>query len=210
MITNFSGIAVNDCCGSYWRFENISHAVCCAHLLRELIAASENNPSHIWAKRLSNLLLTMKTAKEKAIEQNKTCLDVSHISSLEREYDEIMDYANIECPPPDNTEPIKRGKRKKGKERSLIERLIKLKASVCLFIHNFAVTFDSNKAERDVRNVKTKSKVSGRFRSIKGAQTYLTITSYLSTARKKGIDAFEALTSAFNGKALERFRVGSE
>ena len=111
-----------------------------------------------------------------------------------------MDYANIECPPPDNTEPIKRGKRKKGKERSLIERLIKLKASVCLFIHNFAVPFDNNQAERDVRNVKTKSKVSGCFRSIKGAQTYLTITSYLSTARKQGIDAFEALTSAFNGK----------
>lgn len=84
---------------------------------------------------------------------------------------------------------------------SMIDRLIKLKASVCLFIHNFAVPFDNNQAERDVSNVKTKSKVSGCFRSIKGAQTYLTITSFLSTARKQGIDAFEALTSAFNGKA---------
>lgn len=201
VINNFTGTAVHDCWGSYWRFENISHAVCCANLLRELIAASENNPSHIWAKRLSNLLLTMKSAKEKAIEQNQISLKDSHISSLEREYDEIMDYANIECPQHDNTEPIKRGKRKKGKERSLIERLIKLKESVCLFIHNFAVPFDNNQAERDVRNVKTKSKVSGCFRSIKGAQTYLTITSYLSTARKQGIDVFEALTSAFNGKA---------
>ena len=99
---------------------------------------------------------TMKTAKEKAIQQNQISLKDSHISSLEREYDEIMDYANIECPQHDNTEPIKRGKRKKGKERSLIERLIKLKASVCLFIHNFAVPFDNNQAERDVRNVKTK------------------------------------------------------
>ena len=115
VITNFTGTAVHDCWGSYWRFENISHAVCCAHLLRELIAASENNPTHIWAKRLENLLITMKSAKEKAIEQNKTCLDASHISSLEREYDDIMAYANIECPPPDNTEPIKRGKRKKVK-----------------------------------------------------------------------------------------------
>ena len=201
VITNFTGTAVHDCWGPYWRFENISHAVCCAHLLRELIAASENNPTHIWAKRLGNLLITMKSAKEKAIEQNQSSLKDSHISSLEREYDDIMAYANMECPPPDNTEPIKRGKRKKGKERSLIERLIKLKASVCLFIHNFAVPFDNNQAERDVRNVKTKSKVSGCFRSIKGAQTYLTITSFLSTARKQGIDAFEALTSAFNGKA---------
>ena len=120
VINNFTGTAVHDCWGSYWKFENISYAVFCAHLLRELIAASENNPSHIWVKRLSNLLLTMKSTKAKAIEQNQISLKDSHISSLELEYDEIMDYANIECPPPDNTEPIKRGKRKKGKERSLI------------------------------------------------------------------------------------------
>ncbi|PWM83746.1 MAG: hypothetical protein DBY31_01240 [Succinivibrio sp.] len=83
----------------------------------------------------------------------------------------------------------------------MIERLIKLKASVCLFIHNFAVPFDNNQAERDVRNVKTKSKVSGCFRSMKGARNYLTITSFISTARKQGKDAFEALTAAFNGNA---------
>ena len=78
-----------------------------------------------------------------------------------------MDYANIECPPPDNTEPIKRGKRKKGKERSLIERLIKLKASVCLFIHNFAVPFDNNQAERDVRNVKLNQRFQDVFVQLK-------------------------------------------
>ena len=51
------------------------------------------------------------------------------------------------------------------KERSFIERLIKLKVSVCLFIKDFAVPFDNNQAERDLRNVKTKSKVSGRFQN---------------------------------------------
>lgn len=89
-------------------------------------------------------------------------------------------------------------KQKKGKERSLIDRLIKLKDSVCLFIHNFLVPFDNNQAERDLRNVKTKAKVSGCFRTKKGAQTYLTITSYLSTARKHGINAIDAsLTYSF-------------
>ena len=208
-VVNFDETGVR--VGSYWKFDNVSHAVCCVHLLRELISISENNPSHIWANRLKNLLLTMKSAKENAIEQDKSGLNESQIIALEREYDEIMAYANMECPPPDNTEPKKRGKRKKGKERSLIERLIKLKASVCLFIHNFAVPFDNNQAERDIRNVKTKSKVSGCFRSVKGAQNYLTITSFLSTARKQGIDAFVALTSAFNGKAEKIILgVGSE
>ena len=172
--------------------------MCCAHLLRELIANIENNPTHVWAERLKTLLITMKTAKEQAIEEGKTELREDLIKALE--YDEIMAYANMECPPPDKIEPKKRGKKKKGKERSLIERLIKLKDSVCLFIHNFPVPFDNNQAERDLRNVKTKAKVSGCFRTKAGAQTYLKITSYLSTAKKHGINAFEALALAFKGE----------
>ena len=201
VIVNFTGTAVHDCWGSYWKFDGILHGVCCAHLLRELIANVENNPSHIWAERLKTLLITMKTLKEQAVEQGKTLLTEGVIKTLEHEYGEIMSYATMECPPPDNIGPKKRGKKKKGKERSLIERLIKLKDSVCLFIHDFAVPFDNNQAERDLRNVKTKAKVSGCFRTKKGAQTYLTITSYLSTARKHGINAFAALTAAFKGEA---------
>jgi transposase len=87
------------------------------------------------------------------------------------------------------------------KERSLIERLMALKASVCLFIRNFDVPFDNNQAERDVRNVKTKTKVSGCFRTENGAQNYLDIMSYISTGRKHGLSAYEALTAAFAGYA---------
>ena len=198
VIQNIGGTAVHDCWGAYWKFKDILHAVCCAHLLRELIANIENNPTHVWAERLKTLLITMKTAKEQAIEEGKTELREDLIKALE--YDEIMAYANMECPPPDKIEPKKRGKKKKGKERSLIERLIKLKDSVCLFIHNFPVPFDNNQAERDLRNVKTKAKVSGCFRTKAGAQTYLKITSYLSTAKKHGINAFEALALAFKGE----------
>ena len=68
---------------------------------------------------------------------------------------------------------------------------------MCRFAHNFAVPFDNNQAERDVRNVKTKTKVSGCFRSIKGAQDYLKIMTFISTGNKHGIDAFDASTAAF-------------
>ena len=61
--------------------------------------------------------------------------------------------------------------------------------------------FDNNQAERDIRNSKTKSKVSGCFRTEDGAKEYYDVTSYISTGRKNGISAFDALSAAFCGKA---------
>ena len=91
--------------------------------------------------------------------------------------------ANEECPLSPDPLKKKKGRKKKGKERSLIERLMALKASVCLFIRDFDVPFDNNQAERDVRNVKTKTKVSGCFRTESGAQDYLDIMSYISNRK---------------------------
>ena len=106
-----------------------------------------------------------------------------------------------ECPPPDENTSTKRGRPKKGKVRALIERLMKLKEAVCLFINDFAVPFDNNQAERDIRNVKTKAKVSGCFRSREGAHDYLDLMSYFSTGRKHGVSAVVALQSAFAGNS---------
>ena len=60
--------------------------------------------------------------------------------------------------------------------------------------------FDNNQVERDFRNVKTKSKVSGCFQSKEGVHVYLTVMSFLSIASKHGVDAYEALKLAFTGK----------
>ncbi len=94
-----------------------------------------------------------------------------------------MKLVDGECPLPPDPLRNRKGRKKKGKERSLIERLMALKVSVCLFIRYFGVPFDNNQAERDVRNVKTKTKVSGCFRTESGAQDYLDIMSYISTGR---------------------------
>lgn len=67
-----------------------------------------------------------------------------------------------------------------------MERFDNYKASVCLFIHNFMVPFDNNQAERDLRMIKVKTKVSGCFRSEEGARDYLKIMSYVGTAISKG------------------------
>lgn len=81
----------------------------------------------------------------------------------------------------------------KGKILALVERLTNYKASVCLFIHNFNVPFDNNQAERDLRMIKVKTKVSGCFRTEEGARDYLKIMSYVGTAHKQGYNAYEAI-----------------
>ena len=106
--------------------------------------------------------------------------------------------AYAENPLPETTDK-KRGRKKKGKVLNLIGRLDKYKAAVCLFIKDFRVPFDNNQAERDIRMIKVKTKVSGCFRSVEGAQEYLTIMSYIGTARKHGINPYEAIRSAISG-----------
>ncbi|SHK64192.1 IS66 family transposase, partial [Hespellia stercorisuis] len=95
----------------------------------------------------------------------------------------------------------KRGRKKKTKVLNLIDRLVNYKASVCLFIKNLCVPFDNNLAERDLRMIKVKTKVSGCFRSEEGAQEYLTIMSYIGTAHKHGINAFTAIREALLGNS---------
>ncbi|MBR5179178.1 MAG: IS66 family transposase, partial [Lachnospiraceae bacterium] len=56
--------------------------------------------------------------------------------------------------------------------------------------------------ERDFRMVKTKTKVSGCFRTDEGASAYLTIMSYIGTAKKHGINAFKAIINAFTGDPM--------
>ena len=195
----YRGTAVHDCWGPYWNYPNVNHAVCCAHILRELNWVIEFIPEHTWAAAFRDLLLKMKKAKEDAIERGEKELGSDLLSEFDKEYDRILRIADEECPDPPDPPDRKRGRKKKGKERALIERLRKLKDSVCLFVHDFAVPFTNNQAERDVRNVKTKTKIAGSFRTEDGVQDYLDIMSYLGTAQKHKISVFEALTAAFNG-----------
>ena len=199
VLPNFNGVAVHDCWKPYWKFEDVQHGVCCAHLLRELTWVEEFSEKHGWATRFKAMLMSMKKAKERTIGKGRTKISGYYENKFSEEYDSIIEEAEQACPEPPDPPEKKRGRKKKGKVRALIERLKELKDSVCLFIHDFHVPFDNNQAERDVRNVKTKTKVSGCFRTEDGAQNYLDVMSYLGTGMKHGISAFEALTAAFAG-----------
>lgn len=198
VLTEFSGIAMHDCWASYWNYPNVTHAVCCAHLLRELTGIVENHPEQKWAGAFIDLLLEMKKVKDKAVEKGKDSLSYYHYHKFDKQYDELIEQARNENPVSETTEK-KRGRKKKGKILALVERLANYKASVCLFIRNFNVPFDNNQAERDIRMIKVKMKVSGCFRTEEGARNYLKIMSYIGTAHKQGYNAYEAIKNAISG-----------
>ena len=192
------GIIVHDCWGSYWQYPDVTHAICCAHLLRELNGVIENHPEQTWAPKFRRLLLDMKKSRDEAVQEHRDELSSQQLSKFDTEYDDIIKTAYEENPLPE-TSAKKRGRKIKSKVLNLICRLDNYKASVCLFIKNLCVPFDNNQAERDLRMVKVKTKVSGCFRSEEGAQEYLTIMSYIGCANKHHINAFTAIREALNG-----------
>ena len=195
----FAGTAVHDCWRPYWHYDT-AHAVCCAHLLRELNGVEENHPEQTWAPAFAKLLLDMKVAKEQSIESKQHCLDPAVLQEHSQRYDAILETGMRENPLPEKA-PGKRGRTKRGKVLSLIERLKEYKGAVCLFAENFAVPFDNDQAERDLRMIKVKAKVTGGFRTEAGAQEYLRIMSYVGTAKKQGVNPFEAISRALSGGA---------
>lgn len=140
-----------------------------------------------WVHNASNQDYTYLTIHQKRGQIGMDAADVLPHAIIKTAYEET---------PIPETPANKRGRKKKSKVLNLICRLDNYKESVCLIIKNLCVPFDNNQAERDLRMVKVKTQVSGCFRSEEGAQEYLTIMSYIGSARKHGINAFTAIREA--------------
>jgi transposase len=192
----FLGTVIHDCFAPYFKYD-FRHGLCVAHLLRELVGVTENT-GQSWAQSMIDLLCDMKKTKEKLIRQSIEQPSSYYIRKYSRLYDDIMADALIQNPIK-TREPGKRGRVKRGKTGALVDRLILNKDKYILFFMDFSVPFDNNQAERDIRMFKVKLKVSGCFRTMKGAKDFAVISSYVSTARKHGICAFHAIKSALLG-----------
>lgn len=194
ILPDFKGIAVHDFWKSYYTY-CCEHALCNAHILRDLIFIKERFEQP-WAEELIRLLLKMKAAKEKAIEQGKSCFSRPTLQKYRDQYQQII-QKGFDLNPFKPPEKKSKGRYAKPPPRNLLNRLNDYKEDVLRFFTDFKVPFDNNFSERDIRMMKVKQKISGGFRSLKGAKYFARIRSYIMTARKQNVNPLQALTNLF-------------
>lgn len=198
----FHGTSVHDGLVSYQGYTFIQ-ALCNVHHLRELTFVEEEM-KQAWAREMKDLLLEMKSQVEHAKAAGQTALPVPEQARLLRRYDEILAAGYQVNPPPPAPTKSEQGKRKPGRAkqnhaRNLLDRLSQHKQAVLRFLFDFAVPFDNNQAERDLRMIKVQQKISGCFRSQQGVAIFCRTRSYLSTLRKQGMPLFSALQHTLSG-----------
>jgi len=144
----------------------------------------------------------MNIAVHKAKDSDKNHLSLKQIRKFTKMYEQIIKSAKIYYPPTGEKEKRARGRPKQEKGKNLLDRLSKYQDETLRFLNDFKVPFTNNLAERDLRMIKVKEKISGSFASFKGGEIFTRIRSYISTLKKNNIAVLQGLRDALNGRSF--------
>jgi transposase len=194
LTTLAGGVIVHDHFKSYFLLRDVKHALCNAHHLRELKALIEIE-KEAWAAKMSRLLLQARKAVQRAVEQGASAVVDRVLRRILWLYDAIVSFglAFHDALPPLARRTGARGRSPRRIGHNLLIRLRDFRSDVLRFVFDFAVPFTNNQAEQDFRMMKVKMKISGGFRTIASAQTFATLRSVISTARKQGWNILQTL-----------------
>jgi transposase len=195
VLPSFAGIAVHDAWAPYDGFDQAAgHALCGAHLLRELTAVTETGTDldKTWAQQAIDALLALNDAAGAARQAGKTAVDVKLLAEHEGWYRKAA-KAGIAL-------NAARSGKLQQKRHALATRMSNREDDYLRFARDLRVPFTNNPAEQSIRMCKLRIKISGCMRSMAGAGEFCAIRSYLATAARHGIGALEALTLAFQGR----------
>ena len=191
ILPGHTGTLVHDALSVYDAYTTARHALCGAHLLRELAAAAEAHPHQAWPQAALDALADLLAATHTARAEGLTLVPAHVLNPLLRRWNHAVNVGLA-------ANPRAAGKRQ-SKTRNLLQRLRDRGDQILLFARDLTVPFSNNQAERDLRPAKTQLKISGCHRSENGACTWLTIRGYASTCRKNGIQVLTALHDALTG-----------
>ena len=181
----YSGVLVHDHLKGLYDF-TCDHAECNAHILRYLKAAIESK-NRKWAEDMIVLLLRAKDLVASCAEKPP---HPRKIQKIYQQYDEILELGYLEFLRDESPDY-------NGDDMKLFRRMQKFKTEHLRFLSNPIVPFDNNQAERDLRMIKAKTKISGCFRAHNVGQVFASVKSYTATLRKNNRNIFYGIKTAF-------------
>lgn len=196
IMPRFTGVMVHDFWKPYFSFR-CGHAICNAHLVRELQGISEAFGQE-WSSKLKDLIQRAKKTVDDTRCINKDCIDPCELAGFESEYAGIMGLG-IEENVGGVIRKGKRGPLKQTRAKNLLDRCVEYRKEILSFMYDFRIPFDNNQAERDIRMVRLHEKISGTTRSDEGADWFCRIRGYISTCRKNNQPVLTFLANAFEG-----------
>lgn len=189
-LKKFTGILVHDHETALYHF-GTDHAECNVHIIRYLRKNTEDT-EHRWSDQMISLLCEMNRTRKSIIEQRLTAFPEPTVVKYEKKYLELISLGRKENK---NT----KHKYAKDDEQKLLNRMEKYMHNHLLFLHNFAVYFDDNISERDLRKAKNRQKMAGGFRKDSGHEMYCSILTIIETLKRRKMAILENIRLLFTG-----------